>query len=968
VRSRSEQLPATAAAAVTGMVTVAVLIGWAANIPGLTYLLAQGARMVPATALGLLLCGTALGLTARGSRASLLAARCLAAGALLVGVLRLIHEPQASPGFDFLGLWPSADATPAPPGSMSPATAFNLALLGIALVLPARAQTAWPFQFVTVLALLVGWLGLTRYVYGGEPLVPYAAMAIHTAVLFMLLALGILSVRKDTALMRLLASSGAGGTSARRLLPAAIVLPLALAWVPAYAQHESWFSAEAGLSLFALSSVAVFGTLVWIHSATLEHTDERRQRERAARQESERRMTTLVESLPNLVWTLRPDGWCEYVSPQWPRYAGKSAEAYLGLGWVDIIHPEDRERIRGDWEIALQRGIPYDVEARIRRHDGVYRWFKTRGVPLRDEGGTVVRWLGSNTDIDDSKRGEQRMRVQLERLGLLDRTTRAIGSRQDPASILQIVARSLEEHLAIDFACSCIYDATHRVLTVGSIGAGSLALSEQLAMSPGSHLEIDENGLSRCVQGQLVYEPDLSAVAHELPQRLAGAGLHSLVLAPLMVEDNVFGVLIAARQGTDRFSSGECEFLRQLSEHVALALHQADLYGALKHAYEDLRQTQQHMMQAERLRVLGQIASGIAHDINNALSPAALYVDSMLEQDTSMNERSREQLKIVQRAIEDVASTVGRMREFYRREPASTAHVPIDVNQVIGHVVALTQVRWGSMPKERGAVIQVHTDLAPHLAPILGVESELRDALTNLVLNAVDAMQDGGTLTLRSRPIDARHVGIDVVDTGIGMDEQTRQRCLEPFFTTKGERGTGLGLAMVYGMLERHSGEIRIESALGAGTRVSLSFPTATQADVAASGRYRVPKPVRPLRVLAIDDDPMVLGALREILDGDGHAVVLAGGGETGIAAFQAAEAEGRPFSVVITDLGMPHVDGRKVAAAVKGVRPDTPVLLLTGWGHRMQEDGDLPHHIDRILGKPPKVSDLRAALAELVP
>ncbi len=365
--------------------------------------------------------------------------------------------------------------------------------------------------------------------------------------------------------------------------------------------------------------------------------------------------------------------------------------------------------------------------------------------------------------------------------------------------------------------------------------------------------------------------------------------------------------------------------------------------------------------------MLGQIASGIAHDINNALSPAALYVDSMLEQDTGMNERSREQLKIVQRAIEDVASTVGRMREFYRREPASTAHVPIDVNQVIGHVVALTKVRWESMPKERGMVIQVRTDLAPHLAPILGVESELRDALTNLVLNAVDAMHDGGTLTLRSLPIDAGHVGVDVVDTGIGMDEQTRQRCLEPFFTTKGERGTGLGLAMVYGMLERHSGEIRIESALGTGTRVSLSFPAAAQADVSASGRYRTRKPVQPLRVLAIDDDPMVLGALREILNGDGHTVVLAGGGETGIAAFLAAQAEGRPFSVVITDLGMPHVDGRKVAAAVKAARPDTPVLLLTGWGHRMQEEGDRPEHIDRILGKPPKVSDLRAALAELV-
>src|SRR5439155_1295418 len=172
------------------------------------------------------------------------------------------------------------------------------------------------------------------------------------------------------------------------------------------------------------------------------------------------------------------------------------------------------------------------------------------------------------------------------------------------------------------------------------------------------------------LQAQVVYEPDLSQVQLPFLQQLARGGLHSLVAAPLLVESKVFGVLMTARRQPHSFSSGECEFVQQLSEHVALAAHQAQLHASLQQAYDDLRQTQQAVLQQERLRALGQMASGIAHDINNAISPLALYTESLLENEPNLSPNARSHLETMQNAIEDVAHTVSRLREFYReREP-----------------------------------------------------------------------------------------------------------------------------------------------------------------------------------------------------------------------------------------------------------------------------------------------------------
>jgi signal transduction histidine kinase/ActR/RegA family two-component response regulator len=506
-------------------------------------------------------------------------------------------------------------------------------------------------------------------------------------------------------------------------------------------------------------------------------------------------------------------------------------------------------------------------------------------------------------------------------------------------------------------------------LKVTRVGLRSEALATELALIEEAYIDIDESGLSGCMQGQLSYEPDLLEVRLPFPQRLARSGLRALVAAPLLVENKLFGVLIAARREAGSFSSDECEFLRQLSEHVALAAHQAQLRGALQVAYDDLRLTQQAVMQQERLRALGQMASGIAHDINNAISPVALYTDSLLEKEPNLSAQGRSYLETIQRAIHDVAATVARMREFYRQREPQLTLTGVHLNQLVQQVVDLTRARWSDMPQQRGMVIQMRTELAEDLPAVMGIESEIREALTNLIFNAVDAMPEGGALTLRTQVVGdlsapSRQVRMEVSDTGIGMDEEARRRCLEPFFTTKGERGTGLGLAMVYGMVRRHGAEIDIESALGRGTTIRLSFVAPVIAAAAPAQSTAVQAAPAALRILVVDDDPLLLKSLRDTLEGDGHTIVIANGGQEGIDLFRTAMNDKQTFDVIVTDLGMPYVDGRQVAGFVKAASPSTPVILLTGWGHRLMTEGDLPEHVDILLSKPPKLRELREALA----
>ncbi len=695
---------------------------------------------------------------------------------------------------------------------------------------------------------------------------------------------------------------------------------------------------------------------------------------------SEERTRLIVETALDAVVTIDGKGVISGWNPQAELIFGWTAQEAIGLSLTDTIIPQqDRPAHRnglerylstGDFRISNRR-----IELMALHRDGHEFPVELSITPIRTD--DAVTFSAFVRDITERKLAEAKVQAQLERLKLLHHITRAIGGREDLGSIYQVMLRSLEDNLSFDFGCVCDYDSINQQLAVKHIGLGSQQIAEQLALTEQAYIPVDGNGLSLCVKGKLVYEPDVSQVNMPFPQRLTRVGLGSLVVAPLLVENTVFGVFIVARKSKNNFSSGECEFLRQLTEHVALAAHQTQLYDALQKAYEDLRLTQQAVMQQERLRALGQMASGIAHDINNAISPAALYTESLLETEPNLSSQARKHLETIQRSLDDVAETVARMREFYRQREPQLALVPVNINTLMQQVIDLTRARWNDMPQKKGILIQIHTELEADLPLVMGIESEIREALINLIFNAVDAMPSGGTLTLRTQLIEqptltaeitaAQNIQIEIADTGIGMDEETRTHCAEPFFTTKGERGTGLGLAMVYGVIRRHRAEMEIESAVGQGTVIRLIFPV--QKIVAAkSSEVTAPVILSRLQVLVVDDDPLLLKSLRDALESDGHFVTTASGGKEGIETFLTAQREGRPFTVVFTDLGMPYVDGRKVASAIKEASPSTPVILLTGWGQRLSAEGDVPPHVDHVLSKPPKLRTMREALALCVP
>lgn len=385
-------------------------------------------------------------------------------------------------------------------------------------------------------------------------------------------------------------------------------------------------------------------------------------------------------------------------------------------------------------------------------------------------------------------------------------------------------------------------------------------------------------------------------------------------------------------------------------------------------ANAELSQVKHAVVQQERLRALGQMAGGIAHDINNAISPAAMYVETLLEQDQTLTARTRERLSIVQQAIAAVVQTVTRLREFCRPRETQAAREAVDVNQLVQESVALTKARWHTMSLGKGISIATRLELAEGLPPMLGSASEIRDAIVNLIFNAVDAMPAGGTITLQTSGT-ANGTIIEVRDTGTGMDEQTRRRCLEPFFSTKGEQGNGLGLAMVYGMLKRHDGEIEIVSEPGRGTAMRLLFPAGNVRVERAAPRSQDASRSQTTgaRILIADDDPKLLESLRAALEADGHHVLTADDGQTAIDAFEAADRSGAPFAAVITDFAMPLVDGRKVSTVINQVRPGTPVIMLTAYGNRVHAQDDTLPYVDHILAKPANLVELRNTLERLL-
>ncbi len=420
---------------------------------------------------------------------------------------------------------------------------------------------------------------------------------------------------------------------------------------------------------------------------------------------------------------------------------------------------------------------------------------------------------------------------------------------------------------------------------------------------------------------------------------------------PMVVGDEKIGALIL-RSDAQAFSPGDERLLVNIAGLAALAVRSARLFDERARAYSELAAAQDQLIRTEKLRALGEMASGVAHDFNNLL--ASILGRAQLLMRRVEDPKLRQWLQVIERAAMDGARTVRRIQEFARIR-RDQPFVAVDLNRVVQEALEVTQSRWLEDAQSRGVTIHMRTDLTP-VPPVSGDPAELREVLTNLILNAVDAMPAGGTLTLATRA-DETTVTLTVSDTGIGMSPEVQPQIFDPFFTTKGPRGTGLGLSITYGIVSRHRGQIRAESAEGQGATFHLTFPVSTvEAEPPGPASLQA---VSPLRCLVVDDEQPVLEVLGDILAAGGHSAVLVTDGAEAIRRFTA-----EPFDIVFTDLAMPGVNGWQVARAVKDHAPSVPVLLVTGWGVELSPDELHGKGIDAVLSKPVKFEDILAAAA----
>ncbi|MBI4506824.1 MAG: response regulator [Chloroflexi bacterium] len=469
-----------------------------------------------------------------------------------------------------------------------------------------------------------------------------------------------------------------------------------------------------------------------------------------------------------------------------------------------------------------------------------------------------------------------------------------------------------------------------------------------------------------------LYVPDTQGEPHWPAAECEG---RSAFLVPVAFDDRLFGVVALVTDVPDGIAAPLRALALRVSRYVGGAVEVARLLIELRQANVQLQPAYEQFAAQERLAALGQMASGIVHDFNNVLTPIRGYAELLLTRPNAAGnpDQVRSFAEEIYKAACDAAEMVARLRAFYRPREAEEQLTPLDLNALVEDALRLSEPRWRAEAQRRGTSIQVVCQLSP-LPEVGGLEAELRQALLNLIFNAVDAMPDGGRLTIgtRSTPASASRptvafgrtpaafVCVEVSDTGAGMDEPTLRRCVEPFYSTKGDRGTGLGLASVYGTARRHDGQLEIESAPGRGTSVRLYLPTVQAAPLA-----KVPTSeggaVAPRRIVVVDDEAGVRAFLAIALRLDGHRVVEARDAEEALALLTAAAAD-----LLITDHGMPGMHGLELARRVKERWPHLPVILCTGYSSHLTIDVPLAH-IDSLLPKPPSLDALRRAVARVL-
>jgi len=366
-----------------------------------------------------------------------------------------------------------------------------------------------------------------------------------------------------------------------------------------------------------------------------------------------------------------------------------------------------------------------------------------------------------------------------------------------------------------------------------------------------------------------------------------------------------------------------------------------------------ISQTQRH-----RMETLGRMTMGVAHDLNNLLSGLIGHIELLRDQveRASLTDSIRPSIETIETTAEDGAALIDKLQRYIRHDTQQHFE-PLNINDLIEDCITLTEPYWYNEPRRQGIEISVKTSFGD-VPDVLGAASELREVFVNLILNAVQAMPDGGTLRFRTVTTDKGQVRVQVSDTGIGMSDEVQQNIFEPLFTTKGDEGTGMGLAASYGIVQEHKGTIDVSSEPGDGTQFILTFPPADGEPASGEESSEEPTGSESVSVLVVDDEEMVRSTVTRLLSLNGHEVDRASSGEEALEMYSGAD-----YDIVFTDFGMPEMTGAELSQELKNRAPDLPVILLTGYTETEKAIGE----VDGILSKPFKRDELEGTIQKHV-
>ena len=612
------------------------------------------------------------------------------------------------------------------------------------------------------------------------------------------------------------------------------------------------------------------------------------------------------------------------------------------FGRVDLIEKED---------IRSVLVAPLRASGRLMGGLCIY----SKGEPRRftDAEAELARALADQAMVAiENARLYQEAQQRVRELEALQEVGLHLTSSLELPSVLEAIAESTLRLIKATNVDIFLYDPEADALTFGASLWEDGRKGKEPALMPRSE------GLTMTVArtGQpLVVEDAEHHPLYADPE--ARRNLKAVAGFPLKKGEEVLGVINVIFTRPHAFSQEELRILSLLANQAAIAIDNAKLYEERRKAYEELKTAQEHLVRAERLQALGQMAGGIAHDFNNLLT--VILGRAQLLMHRLSDEMAKREVEAIIRAAQDGAETVRRIQEFsrFRAEPFFSY---VDVNQVVQEAVKLTEPRWKDEAQAKGLTIDMKLDLASDLPLTAAEPVGLRQVLVNIIFNAVEAMPQGGRITLRTWQ-EGDSIKIAVTDTGIGMSDGVKRRIFEPFFTTKGPQKTGLGLSVAYGIIQRHGGEIEVESEEGKGTTFVISLPIRQAARPWPASFRPSTKVAKEAHILIIDDEEEVREVLARILELKGHRVTKAASGKEGLEAFQKT-----PFDLVFTDLGMPEMPGWEVVAALRKEQPHIPIVLVTGWGTQIDSQEAARREVE-VLSKPFLVEEVLGMVDRLL-